>query len=480
MKHTALAALLNAGWMAAGTSAAGADLASSLSPEVLHAAESLREKASTGSRASEWVRSLTDEVGPRLAGSPGDRAAVNWALATMKALGFSNVHTEKVTVHVWQRGIETGEIVAPYSQKLVLTALGGSVSTPQSGLEAEILEVDGLDALEAKAEAAKGKIVFFNKKTERTPDGSGYGRAVSVRGSGASRAAKFGAVGVLIRSIGTDNNRTPHTGAMSYEANVPKIPAAALSNPDADLLERLTKEGKPIRVRFTLTCRDLPDAESANVIGEVPGKERPEEIVLLAAHLDSWDLGTGAIDDGAGCGIVLEAARLIGQLPNHPRRTIRVVLFANEENGLAGGRAYAKEHEAELPRHVAALEADSGTGRPLGLSWNAGPSAESVLKQIAALLEPVGAGELRGGGFGGADISSLRIAGVPLFSVRQDSSRYFDYHHTANDTFDKIEPALLDRNVAAVAAFAYTAASVPEPFEKIPPDKRELRRPGSL
>lgn len=446
-----------------------------LSPAVRKNAEVLREKAFSGSRAAEWVQGLTDQAGPRLAGSPGDKAAVAWALATMKAQGFSNVRAEKVSVKVWQRGIETGEVTAPYPQKLALVALGGSVATLEGGLEAEVLEVDSFEALEAKGESVRGKIVFFNKRAERSSDGSGYGRAVVFRGSGPSRAAKLGAAGVLIRSVGTGSNRLPHTGQTRYDPAVPKIPAAALSNPDADLLERLGKLGKPVRLRFTLTCRELPDAESANVIGEIRGRGRPEEIVLLGAHLDSWDLGTGAIDDAAGCGIVLEAARLIGELPRKPLRTIRVVLFANEENGLAGGNAYAKDHAAELPRHAAALEADSGTGRPVGLSWSAGPSAEAALKEIAALLEPIGAGGLREGG-GGADIGPLRSAGVPLFGLRQDSSRYFDYHHTANDTFDKIEPESLDRAAAAVAVFAYCAAEIPTPFEKIPPDQREPRR----
>lgn len=447
-----------------------------LRSEVRQTAVALRESALAGSRATEWVRQLTDGVGPRLTGSAGLRAAVDWALAAMKAQGFANVRAEPVTVRVWQRGIETGEIVSPYPQKLALTALGGSVPTDPAGLEAEVLEVPSLEALEARGDVARGKIVFFNKKMERASDGSGYGRAVDVRGAGASRAAKLGAVGVLIRSIGTDRNRTPHTGGLNYEAGMPRIPAAALSIPDAELLERIGREAKPLRVRFTLTCRDAPDAESANVVGEIPGRGRAEEIVLLAAHLDSWDLGTGAIDDAAGCGIVLEAARLIGRLRDRPLRTIRVVLFTNEENGLAGGRAYGAAHEAELACHVAALESDSGTGRPLGFSWNAGDSAEPVLRSIAPILEPLGAGELRGAGSGGADISPLRLAGVPVFSVRQDSSHYFDYHHTANDTFDKIEPEALDANVAAVAAFAYVAASIPEPFEKIPADRRGTPR----
>ena len=446
-----------------------------IAPETRRIAESLRDSGFKGTRASEWVRGLVDTAGPRLSGSPGDKAAIAWGLATLKALGFANVHAEKVMAPHWERGVETGEVTAPYPHKLFLTALGGSVGTPASGLEADVLEVGSLDDLAAKKEAdVRGKIVFFNKRMRRSADGAGYGETVPVRGDGASRAAKLGAIGVLIRSVGTDSNRTPHTGSLKYVEGVPKIPAAAVSNPDADLLERLNREGKPLRVHFTLGCRDLGLAETANVIGDIRGHGKPEEIVLLAGHRDSWDLGEGAIDDGAGCGVIIEAARMIGQLPKRPPRTIRVLLAGNEENGLAGGRAYPVDHEAELPRHVAALESDLGAGRPTGFSWNAGPSAEPLVREIAALLEPLGAGAVSSSGAGGADISRLVLAGVPLFSVRQDASRYFDWHHTANDTFDKIEPESLDRMTAAVAVFAYIAGSVPEPFEKIPPERRVL------
>jgi hypothetical protein len=333
-----------------------------------------------------------------------------------------------------------------------------------------------LEALDAKGAAAvSGKIVFFNKRMERASETLGYGYAVDVRTKGPSRAARLGAAGVLIRSIGTDHNRLPHTGNVDYVAEVPKIPAAALAIPDAEMLERLVRQGKPVRVRFTLTCGDRPEAESANVIGEIRGSSKPDEIVLLGAHRDSWDLGTGAIDDGAGCGIVIEAARLIGMLPKHPARTIRVCLYANEENGIAGGKAYFKAHQAELDKHAAALESDSGTDRPIGFMWTAGPSAEPFVKEVAAILAPLGAGALSAGG-AGADTGTLKIAGVPMFSVRQDSSRYFDYHHTANDTFDKMDQDGLDRNVGAVAAFAYCVASVPALIERIPVDEREEPR----
>ncbi len=450
-----------------------------LSPEVRRTAEALRERAFAGTKAVDWVRSLTDEVGPRLSGSPQDTVGVAWALAALKAAGLSNVRAEKVMVPAWRRGVETGEITAPYRQKLILAALGGSPPTPEGGLDAEVVEMASLEDLDAKGAAAvKDKIVFFNKRMERGSDMRGYGYAVDVRGKGPSRAARLGAVGVLIRSIGTDHNRLPHTGNVDYLAEVPKIPAAALSIPDAEMLERILRQGKPVRVRFTLTCGDRPEAESANVIGEVRGSSKPEEIVLLGAHRDSWDLGTGAIDDATGCGIVIEAARLIGLLPKHPPRTIRVCLYANEENGLEGGKAYFKAHQAELDKHAAAMESDSGTDFPTGLFWTAGPSAEPFAKEIAAILEPLGAGTLVPGG-GGADTGTLKIAGVPVFMLRQDSSRYFDYHHTANDTFDKVNPEGLDRNVAGVAVFAYCAASVPELLERIPPDKREEpRRPA--
>jgi hypothetical protein len=445
-----------------------------LPPETLRTAAALRDRIVAGSRAAEWVADITDLAGPRLAGSDGDRRAVAVSLGILKAQGFADARAEKVPVKVWQRGIETGEVVAPVFQKLALTALGGSVATPEAGLEGEIIRVASLSELDAKGEACRGKIVFIDRPTARTSDGSGYGEAGTVRGSGPSRAARLGAIGLLIRSIGTDTGRQPHTGGTHYDAGIAKIPAAALSSDDAALLSRLVARGGPVRVRFTLTCRTLPDAESANVIGEVKGRQSPEEIVLLAAHLDSWDLGTGALDDAAGCGIVIEAARQIAALPQRPRRTIRVVLFANEENGLAGGRTYAKDHAAELDRHVAALEADLGQGPPLGFSRNAGPGALVTMKAIAALLEPIGADTLTEEEIGGADLVYLLPSGTPNLGLLMDATQYFDIHHTANDTFDRIDPRILDRSTAAAAVAAYVLADSPEPIERIPADKRVL------
>jgi len=436
-----------------------------LPEETRAAVAALAEKGSAQTRAVEWVRRLTDEVGPRLGGSAGDRAAVAWGQALLRELGFANVRAEEVTVKAWERGAEAAEVVVPFRQRLVVAALGGSVPTPEGGVSAPIVKMESLEALEeavkADPDVVRGKIVFFSRRTVKDPAGPGYGKNVPMRASGAAKAAPHGALAVIVRSIGTSTSRFAHTGSTNYEEGRPRIPAAAVSNTDADLLERLLAKG-PVTVRLVLGCRPLPDATSANVIGEVPGREKPDEVVIVSGHLDSWDLGTGAIDDGAGVAIAIEAARLIAGSPQRPRRTIRVVLWANEESGLAGGKGYAARHAAELARHAGAFEADSGTGAPLGFSWNAADTLEPAVAAVAKLLEPLGAGALRKGGAGGADISPMLASGVPLFGLRQDSSTYFDYHHTADDTFDKIEPASLDKAAAAMAAMAYAVADLPE------------------
>jgi hypothetical protein len=319
------------------------------------------------------------------------------------------------------------------------------------------------------------KIVLVWKVMERNSEGAGYGATVPIRSDGASRAAKVGAVAVVIRSVGTSNARFPHTGAMNYAEGVTRIPAAALAVNDADLLHSYLSKGARVRLKMKLGARTLPDVKTANVVGEIPGREKPGEIVLVGGHLDSWDLGLGALDDGAGCGIAIESARLVGKLPKHPRRTIRVVLFANEENGLAGGRAYAKAHADELGRHVAAVETDSGAGRVRGFAWSAGPATEPLVTELGAALAPFGLGEVKKGG-GGADIGPMRAAGVPMFSPLQDSSRYFDIHHTADDTFDKIDREELNTGVSAIAALLYTLAETDAPIERIPEAERERRR----
>jgi hypothetical protein len=439
-------------------------------------AAALRDGALAGTRAFEIVRSLTTEVGPRPAGSAGEARAVEWGLRTMKALGFENVHAEKVTVPHWDRGAESGAIVSPWPQPVVLAALGGSVGTPEGGIEAEVVQVpdvSALDKLDAEAAAkVKGKIVFIDRRMERRKDGSGYGEAVPGRGRGAAAAAKLGAAAVLIRSVGTDHNRTPHTGGMRYEDGGPRIPAAALSGPDADLLEAQLASGKPVVFRLKLGARDLPEAESANVIGEIPGGEKADEIVLLGCHLDSWDLGTGAVDDGAGCAIVMEAARRIGELKARPRRTIRVVLFANEELGLSGARAYAEAHAQELSKHILAGESDFGSGKVWRASSRVAPETLAAFDAIAGLLAPLGVERGDNEAGGGADLIPMIPARVPVAGLAQDGSEYFDWHHTANDTLDKIDPKDLDQNVAVWATLAYGAAEMQGDFGRAPEPTR--------
>lgn len=445
---------------------AGATLAQGLPEDVKATAARLHEQALAGTRAFDIVRSLTVEVGPRPAGSKAYDAAVQWGVRKMQELGFRNVHTEKTTVPHWVRGEESGEILAPYPQPVHLAALGGSVGTPSAGIAAQVIEVPSLDAA-AKLDPAqvKGKIVFYDNRMRRTKDARGYGEAVPVRNDGASAAAKLGAVAVLIRSIGTDNNRTPHTGGLHYKDGVEKIPAAALSSPDADLLAEEIAAGKPVTFRLKLGAHTEPNVETASVVGEIPGSEKPEEIVLLGAHLDSWDLGTGAIDDGAGCAIVMETARRIAELPRKPRRTIRVVLFANEEFGTSGARSYAEAHKDELARHVMAGESDLGSGRVWRISSRVDPAKLPVVADLAKLLGVEQGGNDAGGG---SDLGPMSPAHVPVISLSQDASEYFDWHHTANDTLDKIDRKDLDQNVAAWTAVAFAVADLPGDLGRAP------------
>lgn len=407
------------------------------------------------SEALTITTSLCDEVGPRLAGSAGDAKAVAWGLATMQRLGLEHVRAEPVTVQAWVRGEERAAIVSPVQQRLVVTALGGSVATPDEGLEAEVLEVTSFEALDALGEgAAAGRILFVNIPLFRTEDGSGYGKTARVRGKAGHQGAKAGAVASLIRSVGTDHDRLPHTGGQGL-AEPPPIPAGALSVPDAELLHRLLSKG-PVRLHLTLTPRRAGPAQSANVVGEVVGRERPDEVVLLGAHLDSWDLGTGAHDDGAGVGIVLDVARQLLALPQRPRRTVRVVLYANEENGLAGGVGYGQAHAAD--HHVVALESDAGGDRPLAVTFHGPDALAQDVKRWNPWLLPVGVHVSSEDAHGGADISVLRAAGVPVLDVEQDMSRYFDWHHSANDTVDKLDPAQLSQAARAYASVTWLAA----------------------
>lgn len=434
---------------------------------IVDRATELRDNAVTQNRAYTIVESLTTEVGPRFAGSAGDRAAVAWALNKLKELGLRNVRAETVTVPQWVRGDISVAVIAPFPQQLAALALGGSIGTPEDGIEAPVVAAADIEQLKnLKPGDVQGKIVYFNGRMKRTRDGTGYGKAVRKRGYGAIEAAKLGAVGVLIRSAGTDNNRLPHTGAMRYEEGVRRIPAAALTNPDADLLDGQLATGRAVSVHMKLTSRYLPDATSANVIGEITG--RTDEIVLLGAHLDSWDVGTGAHDDGAGVAIVTEAARLIGALREKPRRTLRVVLYANEEFGLSGAKAYAEMHAGELNKHVVAMEADFGAGRVWEFNSRVAPDALPLVRAIHQLLAPLDIAYGNNEGYGGADIGPLRNLGVPVLEPRQDGTLYFDLHHTDNDTLDKIDPEQLSQNVAVYTVAAYVAANVERDFGRLP------------
>lgn len=416
--------------------------------------------------AYEKLAYLTDHIGARLAGSPALDKAIAWAVQAMKDDGL-DVRTEKVMVPHWVRGPAEATIMTPVQRPMRLLALGGSVATPKGGITAPVVVVHDWKELDARADKLKGAIVVFNVAMPPwSPErGHGYGTVVEYRYAAASRAARRGAAAVLVRSVTTRSLSTPHTGSMGYEKDQPKIPAAAISIEDADLLDRLTARG-PVTVRLRIDTQELPDVESANVIGELRGREKPDEIVVIGAHIDSWDVGQGAHDDGAGCVTMMQALRVLKQLGLTPRRTIRVVLFTNEENGLRGARAYAKEHEAELAKTVFALEADSGGFAPRGFSVRhkdpeAGKRVRGRLAEVAALLAPLGTLRVTEG-HAGADIEPMAPAGVPVVGLEVDSRSYFDYHHTEADTLDKVDPQDLADMVATVAVLAYVIADLPQ------------------
>jgi hypothetical protein len=420
-------------------------------------------------RAYDVLAHLTDGIGPRLSGSRGAAAAVQWTHDRLKGDGLQ-VHLEPVTVPHWERGLEKAEILEPGPQSLAVTALGGSVATPEEGVTAEVVEAIGLDGLKALDDAAvRGRIVLFNQPMDASSAFEGYGAVSPQRTRGASAAARRGAVAVLVRSIGTLSARLLHTGAVTYEANAPKIPAAAVTAEDADLLHRVLAGGGTPKVRLRLGCRTLPDADSFNVVADLPGRTQPDEVVLIGAHLDSWDLATGALDDGAGVAMVMESLRLLKAEGLVPRRTIRGVLFMNEENGLRGSKAYAAAHAAELPRHVAAIEADSGGDRPQGFAALVGDDGVPVLEGIVRLLEPVGPRRVRPVTRSpGADIGAMREARVPLLGMELNAGRYFDWHHTPADTLDKVDRGSLAQATAAMAAMAYVLADRPATLPRPP------------
>ncbi len=407
--------------------------------------------------------SLVTEVGPRFAGSEGDARAVQWALAKMTALGFQNVRAEPVSVPRWQRGAISVEVLKPGKRTLEAVALGGSLASRPEGVEGDVFPVASMEALEALPRgAAAGKIVFIQARMERTRDGSGYGKVAPMRRKGPAVAARKGARAVLIRSLGTDVNA--HTGTTRYEADAPKIPAAALSGPDADVLEQLLAGGQRVRVRMKLEAVDAGMASSANVVGEIPGET--DEIVLLGAHLDSWDITPGANDDAAGVGIVMAAAKRIAALGRKPHRTIRVVLFANEEFGIQGAKAYAAAHAAEAGRHALVMEADSGSGVPWKLN---GGVAEADWPEVAQLAQALALEPGSNGKDGGTDVGEMRKLNAPEIIVVQDGSKYFDVHHTRADTVEALDRAGMVRATGVFARIAHQASERAAMFGRAPP-----------
>jgi carboxypeptidase Q len=461
-------AVLAAGLLSFFTCANAADEPQTFTRADLTAAAELRERALSDSTAYQLVESLTTEVGSRLAGSPGDRAAVAWALREMRHLGFANVRTVEASVPHWVRGEAEFAVLAPFPQNMPALALGGSIGTDDLGLEAEAVMVKDLAALAAlPAGAVKDKIVFFSNRMTRSRDGSGYTAAVPVRVQGASAAAALGATAIVIRSVGTSAGRVQHTGAMRYSATAPRIPALAISNVDADSLERQFASGKAVRVRMKSSARALPDALSANVVGEIPGTDLAHEIVILGAHLDSWDPGVGAIDDGSGVAIMMSVANLIKGLEVKPRRTIRVVLFANEESGATGSKAYLAASAGEADRHVLGFEADFGAGPVWRLSSRVNPAQLPAVDQIHRALAPLKL--VRGGNDakGGADLEGWSDLGMPIIEPGLDGTNYFDVHHTANDTMEQVDAKALRQAVAAFATSVWLGSQYPGSWERV-------------
>ncbi len=451
--------------LAAGLLLAGPLAAQTFSDEDLAVARELREAALAGDGGYEIVADLTTRIGPRLAGSEADARAVEWAVAMLEDMGFDRVWTEPATFPTWHRGLERTEIVAPARHELVTLALGFSPATPKGGIEADVVMFDDLAALEAADESeVADRIVFIRNRMERTRTGAGYGRAVGARSVGSRVAADKGALALVIRSIGTSNNRFAHTGMQRFDSDVRLLPAVAISNPDADLLERLMAGDEPVRIEVEVDAETVESYTSQNVFAEITGSEKPEEIVALGAHLDSWDVGTGAIDDGAGVAIVTEAARLIKNLDRRPDRSVRVILFAAEEIGLWGGRAWADARENEIENYQLAAESDFGAGEVYAISARVADAAWPVIQAIQSELAPLGI-ELGGReANGGPDFYPAAALGVAAVDLEQDGTEYFDYHHTANDTLDKIDPENLAQNAAAYAVLAWLGAQAPVSF----------------
>ena len=446
------------------------------SPQTLADLKRLQQEALNSDYAYKQVAHLANNIGSRLSGSAQTQRAVDYVASELKAIGCG-VQLERVMVPHWVRGEETAALVQfpgqaeSTTQKIVLCALGASVATPRDGITAEVVVANNFDELKAlPRDKVAGKIVLFNYPFDKqmAAEGRGneaYGEAVVYRSDGPSAAARQGAVACLIRSVGGADYRLPHTGQTQYADDAPKIPAGAVTAEDADLIADLVRQG-PVKMKLVLTPQILPNVESANVIGDIKGSEHPEQVIIVSGHLDSWDLGTGAIDDGAGVAVSMEAANLIQKLHLKPKRTIRVIAWMNEENGSAGSKQYAKDHEKEWSNHFAAMEADGGAGHPVGINIKGKFEIKRLLAPVLAVLQESGAGGTNFAEHIGADIEPMEKAGVPAFSPIQDSRFYFNYHHTAADTLDKVVPKELAENSAVVAVTAYALANMEQPLPR--------------
>lgn len=413
-------------------------------------AESMRDSA-----AWNRVALLTETHGHRLSGSPQLERAIDWIIARMKEDGLDNVKGEPVMVPRWVRGEESAEMILPRRAPLPMLGLGGSIGTPASGITAEVMVASSFADLEKRASEAKGKIVLF------TFPWTNYGETGAYRRQGAIAAAKAGALASLIRSVTPYSMRTPHTGSMAYDTTVRKIPHAALAPEDADMIARMVARGEKVVVKLTMSAQTLPDVQSRNVMGEIRGSQFPDEVIVMGGHIDSWDVGRGAMDDAGGVVAAWEALRVLKRLGLTPKRTIRVVGWTNEENGMRGGNAYRDAHKAELDNHLLAIESDGGVFKPLGFGFTGPDAAFATLRDIGKLLDSIGAGQITKGG-GGADIGPIMALGVPGMGLNVDDSRYFWFHHTDADTVDKLDPREVAQCVATLAVMAYIVADMPE------------------
>jgi carboxypeptidase Q len=464
----ALSASCMSAGVAPGQPRTQADATPSIAARYRETAQRIVSATLANNDAYRRLEELCLRIGHRLSGSPQLDRAIEWAVGILHEDGQENVRREKVMVPHWVRGEESVILVEPRSERLHMLGLGGSIGTPPEGITAPVVVVGSEQELESIGDETRGKIVLFNHamRTYDPETGSGYGTASRYRSKGASLASQRGAVGCLVRSATARSLRSPHTGGMRYEDGHPKIPTAAISIEDADLIARMRRHGLPVVVNLRMAAKTLPDVESANVVGELRGTTWPDEVVVIGGHIDSWDVGQGAHDDGAGCVMAMEAIHVLRKLQLIPRRTIRVVLWTNEENGLAGARAYAADHTDELAKHVVAIEADSGGFRPTGYSVECetptcAEAAVEQLRDLVSVLSSVAPLAIETGGTG-ADISILKPAGVVLMGHNVEGSTYFDYHHTYADTIDKVDPEELSRNVAVMATVAYILADMPE------------------